>query len=114
MPDTQTPIKPRHALGLNELLAAEADVSEENNAELAWQNIEAAEVEFLRNLADKGGLADPVPGMLRHCAKLIDGLARFKTRATAPPDRYQTEEEGDAFAHGYVAGLDDAKVAANK
>ena len=89
-------------------------MSEENNAELAWQNIEAAEVEFLRNLADKGGLADPVPGMLRHCAKLIDGLARFKTRATAPPDRYETEEEGDAFAHGYVAGFDDAKVAANK
>ena len=88
-------------------------MSEENNAELAWQNIETAEVEFLRNLADKGGLADPVPGMLRHCAKLIDCLARFKARATAPPDRYETEEEGDAFAHGYVAGLDDAKVAAN-
>lgn len=37
----------------------------------AWQNIETAEVEFLNNLADKGGLADPVPGMLRHCARLI-------------------------------------------
>lgn len=40
-------------------------------AEQAWQNIETAEIEFLNNLAEKGGLADPLPGMLRHCARLL-------------------------------------------
>ena len=94
-------------------LAATLTQQQGGEQEVSWQNIETAEVEFLNNLAEKGGLADQVPGMLRHCAKLIDGLARFKTRATAPPDRYETEEEGDAFAHGYVAGFDDAKVATN-
>lgn len=72
--------------------------------EAAWQNIETAEVEFLNNLAEKGGLADPVPGMLRHCARLIAG----KRPAVVAPDRYETEEEGDAYAHGYVDGEDAA------
>ena len=31
--------------------------------------------------------------------------------AVAPPDRYTTEEEGDAFAHGYIEGYDEAKRA---
>ena len=72
--------------------------------EVAWQSIETAEAEFLTNLADKGGLADPVPGMLRHCARLIAG----KRPAVVAPDRYETEEEGDAYAHGYVDGEDAA------
>ena len=71
----------------------------------AWQNIENAEAEFLRSLADNGGLADPVPGMLRHCAKLMERAARV------PPDRYETEAEGDAFAHGYCARLDEERAA---
>lgn len=73
--------------------------------EVAWQSIETAEAEFLTNLADKGGLADPVPGMLRHCARLIAG----KRPAVVAPDRYETEEEGDAYAHGYVDGEDAAR-----
>lgn len=31
------------------------------NEQRAWQNIETAEAEFLRNLADKGGLTGDVP-----------------------------------------------------
>jgi len=106
-------IEPEQALAQLTEMTATLTQQQGGEQEVSWQNIETADVELLNNLAEKGGLADPVPGMLRHCAKLIDGLARFKTRATAPPDRYETEEEGDAFAHGYVAGFDDAKVATN-
>lgn len=60
----------------------------QNEAGPAWNNIETAEVEFLRNLADKGGLTDDdVPMMLRHCAKLL----------TARPAPGQLEEQAEAW-----------------
>ena len=61
--------------------------TEQRPANLAWQNIETAEVEFLRNLADKGGLSGDAPMMLRHCAKLL----------TARPAPGQMEEQAEAW-----------------
>ena len=86
-------------------------MSDEKNGGTAWQHIEAAEIEFLRNLADKGGLADPVPGMLRHCARLMERMARDLAVIAAERGNYATEAEGDAFAHGYCAGHDEALAA---
>ncbi len=51
-------------------------------AEPAWTNIETAEVEFLNNLAEKGGLADPIPGMLRHCARLLGAKLKNESAPT--------------------------------
>ena len=72
----------------------------------AWQNIETAEVEFLNNLAEHGGLPNDVAGMLRHCARLVgtraDGV-RLRNALTEYPSRNPHQLQAKKVCAGVIA-----------